>query len=98
MVSMFKKRATCPSSQDLLGYRLSSVSEKKTARIRTHLLSCDFCSAELQLLTRHCADAEDDALVEMPAALRRMAERLLRQSAAALGELSEFVNPRQLSH
>ncbi len=98
MVSMFRKRASCPSSQDLLGYHLSNVSDKKRARIRTHLLSCDFCSAELQLLTRHGADVEEDALVEMPAALRWMAERLLRRSAAAFGELSEFVNTRQLSH
>ena len=98
MVSMFRKRASCPTSQDLLGYHLSSVTDEGRPRIQAHLLSCDFCNAELQLLTRHRGDVEEDALVEMPAQLRRLAERLLSRSAAAVSELSELVNTRQLSH
>ena len=98
MVSMFRKRASCPTSQDLLGYHLSSVTDEKRPRIQGHLLSCDFCNAELQLLTRHRGDVEEDALVEMPAQLRRLAERLLSRSAAAVSELSELANTRQLSH
>jgi glutaredoxin len=98
MVIMFRKRASCPSSQELLGYNLSSVTDEQRSRVKAHLLSCDFCNAELQLLTRHRVDVEEDALVEMPAQLRRLAERLLRQSAAAFSELSELVNTRQLSH
>jgi len=98
MVSMFRKRASCPTSQDLLGYHLSSVTDEERPRIQGHLLSCDFCNAELQLLTRHRGDVEEDALVEMPAQLRRLAERLLSRSAAAVSELSELANTRQLSH
>ena len=98
MVSMFRKRASCPTSQDLLGYHLSSVTDEERPRIQGHLLSCDFCNAELQLLTRHRGDVEEDALVEMPAQLRRLAERLLSRSAAAVSELSELVNTHQLSH
>ena len=98
MVSMFRKRASCPTSQDLLGYHLSSVTDEERPRIQAHLLSCDFCNAELQLLTRHRGDIEEDALVEIPAQLRRLAERLLSRSAAAVSELSELVNTRQLSH
>src|SRR5205807_1753623 len=66
MVSMFRKRASCPTSQDLLGYHLSSVTDEERPRIQGHLLSCDFCNAELQLLTRHRGDVEEDAFVEMP--------------------------------
>ena len=98
MVSMFRKRASCPTSQDLLGYHLSSVTDEERPRIQTHLLSCDFCNAELQLLTRLRGDIEEHALVEIPAQLRRLAERLLSRSAAAVSELSELVNTRQLSH
>jgi anti-sigma factor RsiW len=98
MVSMFLKRASCPSSQELLGYHLSSLTDEQRSRVQAHLLSCDFCNAELQLLTRHRVEVEEDALVEMPAPLRRLAEPLLRRSAAAFGELSELVNARQLSH
>jgi len=97
MVIMFRKRASCPSSQELLGYR-SSVTDEQRSRVQAHLLACDFCNAELQLLTRHRGDVEEDALVEMPVQLRRLAERLLRRSAAAFNELSELVNTRQLSH
>jgi len=98
MVTMFRKRASCPSSQELLGYHLSSVTDEQRSRVQAHLLACDFCNAELQLLTRHRGDVEEDALVEMPAQLRRLAERLLRRGAAAFSELSELVNTRQLSH
>ncbi|PYS61213.1 MAG: hypothetical protein DMF76_11655 [Acidobacteria bacterium] len=98
MVSMFRKRASCPSSQELLGYHLSSVTDEERSRIQAHLFFCEFCNAELQLLTRHRADVEEDALVEMPAQLRRLAERLLSRSAAAFSGLSELVNTRRLSH
>src|SRR5437016_14270126 len=89
MISMFRKRASCPASQELLEYHLSSLTNEERSRIKAHLLSCDFCNAELQLLTRHRSDVEGDALVEMPAQLRLLAERLLSRSAAAFGELSE---------
>jgi len=97
MVSIFRKRASCPSSQELLGYHLSSVTNEQRSRVQTHLLSCDFCNAELQLLTQHRGDVEEDTLVEMPAQLRRLAEQLLRRGAAAFSELSELVNTRELS-
>lgn len=43
-------------------------------------MTCDFCNAELQLLTRHRSNPEECRLVEMPAGLRRLAERLLGRS------------------
>ena len=44
-----------------------------------HLRNCDFCGAELQLLTRHRVDMSSDRLVEMPAQLRCLAEELFGQ-------------------
>jgi hypothetical protein len=95
---MFRKRATCPSSHELLAYHRSDSARQDDARIRTHLRVCDFCNAELQLLIRYRADLEEATLVEMPAPLRRLAERWLSRSAAAFNELSELVSNRRLSH
>jgi hypothetical protein len=78
-VTVFRKRISCPSSEALLaflGYRLRY---DEGVRIENHLVTCDFCSAEMQLLSRHRSDNEEYAFVEMPAQLRRLAEDLLRR-------------------
>ncbi len=71
----FCKTARCPSSQKLLNYRRLPISE--LTEIENHLKSCDFCSAELQLLKRHATGNEEYRLAEMPGQLRRLAEQLL---------------------
>src|SRR5437016_14468987 len=97
MVSMFRKRASCPSSQELLGYHLSSVTDEERSRIQAHLFFCEFCNAELQLLTRHRTDVDVDLLVEMPHQLRRLGERLLNRIASGLSRTSSPVNSCRLS-
>lgn len=79
-VTVFCKRVSCPSSETLLaflGYRLRY---DESVVIEGHVLTCDFCSAEMQLLSRHRSDNEEYTFVEMPAQLRRLAEDLLRRS------------------
>ena len=89
-VTVFRKRISCPSSETLLaflGYRLRY---DESVRIENHLVTCDFCSAEMQLLSRHRSDNEEYAFVEMPAQLRRLAEDLLRRGTEpfkAFGQL-----------
>jgi len=96
--SLFCKTASCPTSQELLDYRRSIVSAMTLARIESHLESCDFCSAELQLLTRYHSEAEKYSFAEMPAQLRRLAEDLLRRSTVPLQGFPEFVENHQVSH
>jgi hypothetical protein len=96
--TMFCKTVFCPSSQALLAYHRSHHALKDKAHIEAHLASCDFCSAELQLLTQHRNDIEECASVEMPVQLRRLAEDLLRRSAAPLKGFAEFNEHYQLSH
>ena len=46
--------------------------------VAEHLDECDFCGAELQLLTEHApAQEEECALADMPPHLRWLAESLL---------------------
>ncbi len=81
LVNVFRKGISCPSSQSLLGFSRSRLSYEQDAHIETHLATCDFCNAELQLLTLHRGDAEEYAFVEMPAQLRHLAESLLRNTS-----------------
>jgi len=74
----------------LLAYRQSHVGRKDAAHIKGHLAMCDFCNAELQLLSRHRDDCEVHALGEMPQQLRRLAERLLRKSVPPFKALVDF--------
>lgn len=85
LVTVFRKRISCPSSQTLLGFSRSRLSYERDAQIETHLTTCDFCNAELQLLTLHRGDTEEYAFVEMPAQLRRLAEGLLRTNTSLKG-------------
>lgn len=89
-VTIFGKRPTCPSSETLLaflGYRLKC---DESERIEVHLVACDFCSAEMQLLSRHRTDDEEYAFVEMPAQLRRLAEDLLRRGTGPLRAFAQL--------
>jgi hypothetical protein len=97
-ISLFCKTARCPTSQALLAYHRLDLATKDRAWIKSHLASCDFCSAELQLLTRYRSDAEEYSFVEMPTRLRRLAEDLLKSSTATIRGFAELGESHQLSH
>jgi hypothetical protein len=76
----FYKGRSCPSSQSLLAYYRAVLPVYQLNRVEVHLKACDFCNAELQLLARHQNYFADSPVDEMPAQLRRLAERVLNQS------------------
>jgi len=80
----FRKTIECPSSQKLLGYRRQTLLKSDNEMIESHLSKCDFCSAELQLLSRHRNVEENYRLVEIPVQLRRLAEDLLFRQPKSL--------------
>ena len=96
--SLFCKTLRCPTSQALLDYHRSVKSCGDRAGVERHLASCDFCSAELQLLTRYQSEAEEYSFAEMPAQIRRLAEDLLNQSTATFQGLAESAESLRLSH
>ncbi len=76
----FRKLKTCPSAETLLLYRDTGLALERQKKIAAHLNSCDFCGAEMQLLSRHrrlpkCAVPVK--AIEMPLSLRRLAEDLI---------------------
>ncbi len=96
--SLFCKTAGCPTSQALLAYRRSLLIPQDYDCIESHLASCDFCSAELQLLTCYRSEAEEYSFAEMPGQLRRVAEDLLKRSTEPFRGFAELGENRQLSH
>jgi hypothetical protein len=68
------------------------------ARLENHLQYCDFCSAELQLLTRYQSEAEEYSFVEMPPQVRRLAEDLLRFSRPPFHDLAAVAENPRLFH
>ena len=98
LTGLFCKTALCPTSQALLAYHHLDLAPKDHVSVETHLTSCDFCCAELQLLNFYRGDAEEYSFVEMPSQLRRLAEDLLKNSAAAIRGFAEPGERDQLSH
>ncbi|HKQ50884.1 MAG TPA: hypothetical protein VJT74_00850 [Pyrinomonadaceae bacterium] len=57
----------------------------------SHLGECDFCGAELQLLTNHTPPEQEECVIAaMPANLRWLAEKLL---GAVPLNLESFIEP-----
>lgn len=96
--SVFCKTAGCPTSQALLAFRRSLMTPEGLTLIERHLASCDFCSAELQLLSRYRSDVEEYSFVEMPARLRWLAEAWLKRTTAPFKGSTEIAEHHQLSH
>lgn len=87
--TIFCKQLTCPSAETLLSYETASPTSELQAEVTSHLAACDFCSAELQLLSKHALPfVEHYERAQMPDPLRYLAESLL---AGRLLRMESFV-------
>jgi hypothetical protein len=86
----FCKRLTCPSSETLLSYGAAGLASELKIHVTTHIAGCDFCGAELQLLTKHTPRRATERYeqAKMPAPLRYLAESLLK--AGSLLRMESF--------
>ena len=78
--SEFEKKRQCPSSEVLLSYYQRALSCGQTSQIDSHLAACDFCSAELQLLSSYPSSVESLESPPIPVGLRTLAEALLSRN------------------
>ena len=91
----FCKQKTCPSAETLLRYQDAALARELLTGLTAHLATCDFCSAELHLLTRHRpADAQRYTPAQIPAHLRRLAADLLRAPARVTEQAAEALCER----
>ncbi len=49
----FGKQQSCPSSAEILSCIKGSITPLARVRVEQHVKLCDFCGAEMQLLTKH---------------------------------------------
>ncbi len=94
----FRKTKICPSTQILLLYHEASLPETRRRRVAAHLSACDFCGAEMQLLSKHRPPTAQPASADarpIPAALRRLAEDLLNHPVRALAIFTEISFDRE---
>lgn len=77
----FRKLRTCPQTDTLLTLCRGARTAARGGRVAEHVESCDFCGAEMQLLSRHAptADALPFAALALPAHLQRLAEDVLSE-------------------
>ncbi|MBA2338841.1 MAG: hypothetical protein H0V88_00450 [Pyrinomonadaceae bacterium] len=93
ITTRFHKLKTCPSTANLLRYTQAALDVEEQEKIAAHLLACDFCGAELYLLTKHrpLPARSRCTPVEMPQHLRHLAQVMLAQIARRAGEPPETV-------
>lgn len=78
ITAWFRKLRTCPRTETLLSF---SAGARRGGRVAEHVESCDFCGAEVQLLSRHAPPtaALPFAALAMPEPLRRLAQDILAE-------------------
>ena len=79
----FSQTHDCPTSDSLLAYAREALSNLKQQSISLHLAKCDFCSAELRLLSTHApAEEVPHTAARVPLAVLLLAQQLLPKSDA----------------
>ncbi|MBD0371762.1 MAG: hypothetical protein ICV60_13055 [Pyrinomonadaceae bacterium] len=91
-ITIFSKQATCPSAETLVSYHTLNLAYGAAAHVSEHLSSCEFCGAELKLLSEHVPVEEEYREAEIPAHLRRLAEALM-----GTAELSPLMSLSEIS-
>jgi hypothetical protein len=78
ITAWFRKLRTCPRTETLLTFSAGGCG---VGRVAEHVEACDFCGAEVQLLSRHAPTAATlpFAALALPEPLRRLAEDILSE-------------------
>jgi hypothetical protein len=88
----FCKHKTCPATELLLLYHDAVLAPTLARGVAAHLAECDFCGAELFLLTRHPpVNLPRYAPVPIPEPLYRLAKSLLGSAPRVLSRTLELI-------
>lgn len=92
----FCKHKTCPSAEMLLSYARTTLARELRQEVRAHLDTCDFCDAELRLLSKFPpVGAALCPAVKIPRPLYHLAQSLLAVPAHAAERTVEFLYERE---
>lgn len=87
----FCKSEECPSSHELLEFQNGDLPRTRGGEIRKHLVSCEFCSAEVEFYSHYPQEealGESAESTEIPAPLFELAEALLKNRYADSSSLN----------
>ena len=90
----FRKLKTCPSAEVLVLYKEAGLAIERQQKVAAHLGVCDFCEAEMQLLSLHLTRAATAAVntTDMPCNLRRLAEDLMDEPSLNRARFVETIH------
>jgi hypothetical protein len=90
--AMFCKRKTCPSAEMLLLYHDGVLASAFEREIAAHLAACDFCDAELYLLTKFPpAGLPSYTPAAIPAAFYQLMKNLLTAGPRVVGRTLKLI-------
>lgn len=90
-MSKFRKEKDCPSSFLLADSLHGTISGEDGLRIATHLVSCDFCSSELEFYKMYLPDTGDIPAPPIPQALLELAEALIGKEKIHISRLESLL-------
>ncbi len=98
-IKEFCKNEDCPSSNELLEFQVGELSKRRSAEVRKHLSTCEFCQAEVEFYTHYpqeegILDPTEDNRI--PAPLFELAEALLRNRNGDHRSLNLLLNENKL--
>lgn len=87
----FLKLRSCPSTETLILFREAALARETEERVADHLDACDFCGAELQLLSAHWRPGLPviKLAAEMSTNLRRLVDDLISEPALDRARFAE---------
>lgn len=88
----FSKNSNCPSSEKLLAFQKGEARISVSEHIRRHLIECEFCSAEIELYSRHPPADAPIGKADIPPSLRELAEALLSHKNRDFKSLNKLMN------
>jgi hypothetical protein len=90
-VTSFRKTAACPSETTLVSFKSKKLSQEIMTIVRFHLVSCDFCAAELSLLSYYSQPhRRDNKAPDIPMNLRILAESLFRRRTRSNPQITQI--------
>jgi hypothetical protein len=84
IMTSFRKKEDCPSSDQLLMFQLGDVSLDDRESINEHLYNCEFCLAELEFYSHYPQNEESVSPSPIPAPLYDLAQAVLRRGKSSL--------------
>lgn len=100
MTTGFRKNEDCPSSQELLTYESGELAHTREIEIGEHLVTCEFCEAEVEFYSRFPQEDNSNegvSSVNIPAPLFELAEALLKKHHADAKSLNSLLKDKGLA-